>query len=118
MIDNDMCKRAVDFGDPGADEYDYDMFDRVQPPETYNMMLTPQQTPLPEGSFSPNDGAFSPIDGIGPDELRVRELIQRVREGGIEEVVLATNPNAEGDATAHYLAEQLRETAALEADRV
>ena len=55
-------------------------------------------------------GAFSPIDGIGPDELRVRELLERVKSGGIEEVVLATNPNAEGDATAHYLAEQLRET--------
>ena len=55
-------------------------------------------------------GAFSPIDGIGPDELRVRELLERVKSGGIEEVVLATNPNAEGDATAHYLAELLRET--------
>ena len=53
-------------------------------------------------------GAFSPIDGVGPDELRVGELLARVAAGGVEEVVLATNPNAEGDATAHYLAEQLR----------
>ena len=54
-------------------------------------------------------GAFSPIDGVGPDELRVAELLARVGAGGVEEVVLATNPNAEGDATAHYLAEQLRD---------
>jgi len=54
-------------------------------------------------------GAFSPIDGVGPDELRVKELLSRVGAGGVVEVVLATNPNAEGDATAHYLAEELRE---------
>ena len=55
-------------------------------------------------------GAFAPIDGVGPGELRVAELEQRVRGGGIEEVVLATNPNAEGDATAHFLSERLRPT--------
>ena len=53
-------------------------------------------------------GAFAPIDGVGPKQLRVAELEARVRKGGIEEVVLATNPNAEGDATAHYLSERLR----------
>ncbi len=55
-------------------------------------------------------GVFAPIDGVGPGELRVAELEQRVRSGGIEEVVLATNPNAEGDATAHFLSERLRPT--------
>jgi recombination protein RecR len=53
-------------------------------------------------------GALSPIDGIGPEDLRIAELEARVRAGGVREVVLATNPNAEGDATAHYLAERLR----------
>lgn len=53
-------------------------------------------------------GAFAPIDGVGPGELRVRELEQRVRAGQFEEVVIATNPNAEGDATAHFLADRLR----------
>lgn len=53
-------------------------------------------------------GALAPIDGVGPDELRITELIARVGKGDVEEVVLATNPNAEGDATAHYLLEQLR----------
>jgi len=62
------------------------------------------------GRYHVLGGAFAPIDGVGPGELRVAELEERVRKGGIEEVVLATNPNAEGDATAHYLCEQLRPT--------
>jgi len=53
-------------------------------------------------------GALSPIDGIGPDDLRVAELERRVEQTGANEVVLATNPTAEGDATAHYIAERLR----------
>lgn len=55
-------------------------------------------------------GTLSPIDGIGPDELRIGELERRVRAGDVREVILATNPNAEGDATAHYIAERLRPT--------
>lgn len=57
-------------------------------------------------------GALSPIDGIGPEDLRIAELEARVRGGGVREVALATNPNAEGDATAHYLAERLRDCGA------
>ena len=52
-------------------------------------------------------GALSPIDGMGPETLRVHELEQRVLSGEVKEVVLATNPTAEGDATAHFLAERL-----------
>lgn len=57
-------------------------------------------------------GALSPIDGVGPDDLRVADLEARVHGGGIEEVILATNPNTEGDATAHFLADRLRRTGA------
>lgn len=53
-------------------------------------------------------GALSPIDDVGPEELRISELEERVRKGEIREVVLATNPNAEGDATAHLVLERLR----------
>jgi recombination protein RecR len=53
-------------------------------------------------------GALSPIEGVGPGDLRAGELERRVRAGGVREVILATNPNAEGDATAHWLAERLR----------
>jgi recombination protein RecR len=59
------------------------------------------------GRYHVLHGAISPIDGIGPDRLRVSELLARVRTGGVEEVILATNPNLEGEATAMYLADQL-----------
>jgi recombination protein RecR len=62
------------------------------------------------GRYHVLGGAFAPIDGVGPDELRIKELEDRVRKGEIEEVVLATNPNAEGDATAHFLIDALRPT--------
>lgn len=52
-------------------------------------------------------GAISPVEGIGPDDLRIRELLARVRLQPVTEVILATNPSLEGDATAMYLAQQL-----------
>ena len=55
-------------------------------------------------------GTLSPIDGMGPDEIRIAELSERVRNGDVKEVILATNPNAEGDATAHYISNSLRPT--------
>jgi recombination protein RecR len=54
-------------------------------------------------------GAISPIDGIGPAQLRIRELLARIDAEGITEVILCTNPNIEGDATAMYLAGLLRD---------
>ena len=52
-------------------------------------------------------GAISPIAGIGPDQLRIRDLIRRLADPGITEVILATNPNLEGEATATYLTRAL-----------
>ncbi len=52
-------------------------------------------------------GAISPVEGIGPEDLRIGELLIRVRIQPVEEVILATNPNLEGDATAMYLSQQL-----------
>ncbi len=60
------------------------------------------------GRYHVLGGALAPIDGVGADELRISELEERVRRGGIREVILATNPNAEGDATAHFISELLR----------
>jgi recombination protein RecR len=48
-------------------------------------------------------GVISPMDGIGPDDLKIRELLKRIEDGGVEEVILATNPNLEGEATAMYI---------------
>ena len=53
-------------------------------------------------------GALSPIDGIGPDELRIRELLQRLADGEVAEVILATDPNMTGEATATYLSRLLK----------
>ncbi len=58
-------------------------------------------------------GALAPIDGMGPEALRIAELESRVAGGGVKEVILATNPNAEGDATAHYVADRLRNSGVL-----
>jgi recombination protein RecR len=59
------------------------------------------------GRYHVLGGTLSPLDGFGPESLRVRPLIERVREGGVDEIILATNPNPEGEATALYVAEQL-----------
>jgi len=56
------------------------------------------------GRYHVLGGAISPIDGVGPDDLRVRELMARLADGAIAEVILATDPNLEGEATATYLA--------------
>ena len=63
-----------------------------------------------KGLYHVLGGALSPIDGMGPETLRIGELHTRVQGGGIREVILATNPNAEGDATAHYIADRLKNT--------
>lgn len=59
------------------------------------------------GRYHVLGGAISPIDGIGPDDLRIRELMQRLTDGQITEVIIATDPNLEGEATATYLARML-----------
>jgi recombination protein RecR len=53
-------------------------------------------------------GALSPLDGIGPEKLRIRELLSRVHSGGVEEIIVATDPNVEGDATAIYISRLLK----------
>jgi recombination protein RecR len=59
------------------------------------------------GRYHVLGGAISPIDGIGPDDLRIRELLVRLQDGTITEVILATDPNLEGEATATYLARMI-----------
>jgi len=60
------------------------------------------------GTYHVLQGAISPIDGIGPEQLRVRELVDRVSGGEVTEVILATNPNVEGETTALYIARLLK----------
>lgn len=62
------------------------------------------------GKYHVLGGVISPIDGVGPDKLRIKELLQRLKEEPIEEIILATNPTLEGDATAHYIANLLKDS--------
>ena len=57
-------------------------------------------------------GHLSPIDGIGPEQLGMHQLLEKVANTEIEEVIIACNPNVEGDATAYYIAEQLKDSSA------
>ena len=61
-----------------------------------------------KGTYHVLQGAISPIEGVGPEQLRIRELLERIGREGIEEVILCTNPNLEGEATALYLARLLK----------
>ena len=59
------------------------------------------------GHYHVLQGAISPIDGVGPEQLRIAELVERLREGEVTEVIIATDPDVEGEATAHYLGDRL-----------
>ena len=60
------------------------------------------------GRYHVLHGTLAPLDGIGPDELKIQPLITRLRDGAVREVILATNPTAEGEATALYLAKLIK----------
>jgi recombination protein RecR len=70
-------------------------------------LLAIERTGSFQGQYHVLNGAISPVNGIGPDDLRIKELVQRVSEGGILEVIIATNPGQEGDATAMYIQREL-----------
>ena len=71
-------------------------------------LISVERTAEFRGLYHVLGGALSPIDGVDPSDLRIDELIQRVERNGVEEVVVATNPNMTGEATAAYLADRLR----------
>lgn len=70
-------------------------------------VLALERTGIYKGLYHVLHGAIQPLEGITPDKLRIPELLRRVKLGEVEEVILATNPNMEGEATAMYLARQL-----------
>ncbi len=75
--------------------------------EAFNI-ATIEQTREFKGVFHVLLGALSPLKGVGPQDIDVEGLVKRVRSGGVREVIIATNPNVEGEATALYIAQQLR----------
>jgi recombination protein RecR len=75
--------------------------------EPHNLLAV-ERTRDFKGRYHVLQGALSPLQGVGPDELKIEGLLQRVRAGGVEEVILATSPTIEGEATAVYLARALK----------
>ena len=66
-------------------------------------ILALERTGSYKGLYHVLHGAISPVDGVGPDDLKVRELLARLKDGRVREVIMATNPNLQGEATAMYL---------------
>src|SRR5207247_8345184 len=75
--------------------------------EPHNLLAV-ERTRDYRGRYHVLHGALSPLSGVGPDELKVQGLLDRIRAGGVEEVILATSPTVEGEATAAYLARMLK----------
>lgn len=67
-----------------------------------------ERTRIYQGVYHVLMGAISPLDGVGPEELRIKELEERVQTGEVEEVILATNPNVEGEITATYISRLIK----------
>jgi recombination protein RecR len=76
--------------------------------EEYKDVVAIERTREFRGRYHVLGGAISPIDGIGPDQLRIRELMIRLSDDALTEIILATDPNLEGEATATYLTRQLK----------
>ena len=71
-------------------------------------ILSIEKTREYRGQYHVLHGVLSPINGVGPEELKLKNLIERLKEGTVREIILATNPNVEGEATAIYLAKLLK----------
>ena len=71
-------------------------------------MAAYEKTKQYHGLYHVLHGAINPMLGVGPEDLKIRELLRRLNQGGVEEVILATNPNVEGEATAMYLSRLLK----------
>ena len=103
-----MCNNITEI-DPcelcGSDDRDASLICVVEDPQN---VLAIERTRDFKGSYHVLMGAISPLQGVGPDDLKIKGLLERVGRGGVEEVILATNPNVEGEATAIYLARLLK----------
>lgn len=105
------CSRCNNFSDQDPCNYctspnrTQEMICVVEEP---NDILSIEKTREYHGQYHVLHGVLSPINGIGPEDLKLKNLIERLREGSVREIILATNPNIEGEATAIYLAKLLK----------
>ena len=98
LTDMELCSVCAD------EERDHSLICVVESPKDVTAL---ERTGEYTGVYHVLHGLISPIDGITPDKLRIRELLARLQDGKVREVIMATNPTVEGDATAMYLAQLL-----------
>ncbi|MDH3755909.1 MAG: recombination mediator RecR [Acidimicrobiia bacterium] len=98
ISESSQCELCAD------DRRDVSMICVVEEPKD---IVAVEKTQEYRGRYHVLQGAINPIEGIGPDQLRVRELLERIRDEAVKEIILCTNPNIEGEATAMYLARLL-----------
>jgi recombination protein RecR len=98
LADGPLCKHCRD------DRRDPTVVCVVEEPRD---IVAVERTREFEGLYHVLHGAISPLSGVGPEQLKIRELLTRIDQEGVKEVILCTNPNIEGDATAMYLARLL-----------
>ena len=94
ITESDPCRLC---GDPGRDQA------RICVVEEALDVLALERTGVYKGLYHVLHGVISPMNGIGPDDLKIQPLLGRIKAGGVQEVILATNPNLEGEATSMYL---------------
>jgi recombination protein RecR len=99
VAEGELCRIC---SDPGRDRA---VLCVVEEPKD---VATIEKAGIVKGRYHVLGGAISPLDGIGPEDLRTQELLERVERDGVTEVILATNPNLEGNATAMYVAALLK----------
>jgi recombination protein RecR len=109
----DYCSVCCNITEAGVDPCDICADPRREPSRICVVeepldVLAIERTNEFRGRYHVLQGAISPIDGIGPEQLRVKELLDRIPDEEVSEVILATNPNIEGEATAMYLARLLK----------
>ncbi|ADQ13813.1 recombination mediator RecR [Halanaerobium hydrogeniformans] len=99
LTEGDICSFC------SSDERDLSIICVVESPRDVVAM---EKTGEYNGLYHVLHGAISPMDGIGPDQIKIRSLMPRLEKGEVEEIIIATDPNAEGDATAMYLAKLIK----------
>ncbi|MFG1931845.1 recombination mediator RecR [Mycobacterium sp. NPDC048908] len=109
VSDDDRCRIC---SDPRRDE---SLVCVVEEPKDVQAV---ERTREFRGRYHVLGGALDPLSGIGPDQLRIRQLLNRLGESGISEVIIATDPNTEGEATATYLVRMLRDIPGLTVTRI
>lgn len=99
LTENELCHYCID---PRRDERMLCVIEGVAD------LMAVERTREFKGRYHVLHGVLSPLDGTGPDQLRIRELLVRLEDGKVEEVIVATNPDVEGEATALYLMRLLK----------